>query len=116
MPEVPYYAVIFTSKRRAEEGDGYAEMAAQMEALARTQPGFLGVESVSSWQIRSGITISYWKDESSIKSWKGNLDHLLAQKKGKHSWYLHYDVRVAKVEREYTGGFESASGHEAHQT
>lgn len=134
MPQVPYYAVIFTSKRRAEEGDGYAQTAAQMDALARMQPGFLGVESVSSvlegkdifrikrtstlmlfatdadaeagraWQVRSGITVSYWKDEESIKSWKGNLDHLLAQKKGKNNWYLHYEVRISKVEREYTGG------------
>ncbi|KAJ7494462.1 hypothetical protein B0H11DRAFT_1858316 [Mycena galericulata] len=102
MPGVPYYAVIFTSRRRAQEGDGYEETSAQMDALARTQPGFLGIES-----IRSGITISYWKDESSIKAWKTNLNHLLAQKKGKNEWYMQYQVRVSKVEREYTGGFES---------
>lgn len=45
--EVPYYAVIFTSKRKAQEGDGYPEMAAKMDALARAQPGFLDIESVS---------------------------------------------------------------------
>ena len=34
----PYYAVIFTNLRK--EGDnGYAEMAQQMEALAKEQPG-----------------------------------------------------------------------------
>ncbi|KAJ7118884.1 hypothetical protein C8R44DRAFT_982613 [Mycena epipterygia] len=118
---VPYYAVIFTSRRRAQEGDGYPEMAAKMDALARTQPGFLGIESVSSviedaklevdsdgsCQIRSGITISYWKDESSIKQWKSNLDHLLAQKKGKNNWYLRYEVRVSKVEREYASGMQA---------
>ncbi|KAJ6546867.1 putative enzyme [Mycena capillaripes] len=114
----PYYAVIFTSKRKAQEGDGYSEMAAKMDALARAQPGFLGMESVSSviedakpdddrpWQVRSGITISYWADESSIKTWKSNLEHLLAQKKGKENWYLRYDVRISKVERAYTGGLE----------
>ncbi|KAJ6606296.1 hypothetical protein DFH09DRAFT_1119759 [Mycena vulgaris] len=115
-PEPPYYAVIFSSKRKAQEGDGYPEMAAKMISLAQTQPGFLGIESVSSavedggdspWQVRSGITISYWKDEGSIKSWKANLDHLLAQKKGKNDWYLHYEIRVSRVERAYTGGFES---------
>ncbi|KAJ7671009.1 hypothetical protein B0H17DRAFT_1085522 [Mycena rosella] len=114
--EVPYYAVIFSSKRKAQEGDGYPEMAAQMVSLAQTQPGFLGIESVSSagedggdssGKVITGITISYWKDESSIKAWKSNLDHLLAQKKGKNDWYTHYEVRVSRVERAYEGGFES---------
>ncbi|KAJ6620343.1 hypothetical protein B0H10DRAFT_1792023 [Mycena sp. CBHHK59/15] len=103
----PHYAVIFSSKRRAKEGDGYSEMAAKMDALARQQTGFLGIESVSS--LRSGITISYWKDEDSIKSWKANLEHLLAQKKGRNEWYLKYEVKVAKVDRAYTGGIEPES-------
>ncbi|KAJ7090420.1 putative enzyme [Mycena belliarum] len=102
--EPPYYAVIFTSKRRVQGGDGYPETAAQMDALAQTQPGFLGFDSV-----RSTITVSYWKDESSIKAWKGNLDHLLAQKKGKNDWYLRYQVHVSRVERTYAGGMESDS-------
>jgi hypothetical protein len=46
--QIPYYAVIFTSKRKAQEGDGYQEMAVKMDALARAQPGFLGIDSVSS--------------------------------------------------------------------
>ncbi|CAK5279241.1 unnamed protein product [Mycena citricolor] len=115
---VPYFAVIFTSTRRAVEGDGYPEMAARMDALAHEQPGFVGIDSVSSlvqdatpetpWQIRSGITISYWKDEDAIRNWKSNLEHLLAQKLGKKTWYLRYDVRVARVERAYSGGSEEA--------
>ncbi|KAJ7348968.1 hypothetical protein DFH08DRAFT_863961 [Mycena albidolilacea] len=114
--QIPYYAVIFTSKRKAQEGDGYQEMVVKMDALARAQPGFLGIDSVSSvaegsgteepWEVRSGITVSYWKDESSIKAWKSNLEHLLAQKKGKSHWYLHYEVRVTKVERAYSGSWE----------
>ncbi|KAJ7213105.1 hypothetical protein GGX14DRAFT_361264 [Mycena pura] len=101
---VPHYAVIFTSKRRSRPGDCYSETLAQMDTLVRAQPGFLSVDSVSSIQLVSGITISYWTDESSIQAWKRNLDHLLAQKKGKSEWYLRYEVRVSKVERAYTGG------------
>ncbi|KAJ6500681.1 hypothetical protein C8R45DRAFT_77112 [Mycena sanguinolenta] len=110
-PETPYYAVIFTSKRKFREGDAYQEMAAKMDALAQAQPGFIGIDSVSSViedteGLRSGITISYWKDEESIKAWKRNAEHLLAQKLGMHNWYLHYEVRVSKVERAYIGGME----------
>ena len=43
-PAPPYYAVIFTSVKTPEE-KGYSEMAERMIQLAKTQPGFLGVES-----------------------------------------------------------------------
>jgi heme-degrading monooxygenase HmoA len=57
--QIPYYAVIFTSKRKAQEGDGYQEMAVKMDALARAQPGFLGIDSVSS--VVEGKVLSYFK-------------------------------------------------------
>lgn len=62
--KLPYYAVIFTSMRTDVDG-GYAQMAEQMEMLARQQPGFLGVESARE---EIGITVSYWKDIESIKN------------------------------------------------
>jgi len=96
----PYYAVIFTSIRT--EGDnGYSEVAARMLELAAQQDGFLGVESAREM---IGITVSYWEDLDSIKKWKENSEHLLAQEKGKTLWYKAFSVRVAKVEREYEFG------------
>ena len=93
----PYYAVIFTSTRTGVE-KGYSEMAAKMIELAKLQPGFLGVESVRE---EIGITVSYWKDLESIKNWKENMDHSVAQKMGRNVWYINYKVRIAKVERDY---------------
>lgn len=93
----PYYAVIFTSVRTKVE-QGYAEMANLMVDMAKQQEGFLGVESARN---EIGITVSYWKDLESIKSWKSNLDHLQAQRMGKQKWYESYKVRIALVEREY---------------
>jgi heme-degrading monooxygenase HmoA len=100
-PEPPYYAVIFTSKRSA--GDhGYAAMADAMAELALQQSGNLGAESARGAD-GLGITVSYWRDEASIKAWKGIVSHLAAQKLGRERWYDHYEVRVAKVERVYSG-------------
>jgi heme-degrading monooxygenase HmoA len=93
----PYFAVIFTSKRK-KNSSGYSEMAEQMEELAELQPGYLGIESAHS---EIGITVSYWKTLESIKSWKNNLEHQIAQKKGKTEWYQWYNVRICKVERGY---------------
>ncbi|HLT34385.1 MAG TPA: antibiotic biosynthesis monooxygenase [Aquaticitalea sp.] len=93
----PYYAVIFTSTRT--EGDnGYGDMAALMEDLAKQQMGFLGIESA---RTEVGITVSYWKSLEAIKNWKQQTDHLVAQRKGRTEWYKWYKVRICKVEREY---------------
>jgi len=99
LPDPPYYAVIFTT-RRTEGDHGYAEMAEKMEILAREQPGFLGIESVRAPD-KSGITVSYWESEDAIRAWKRNAEHTAARELGRTRWYEHYELKVAKVERAY---------------
>ncbi|MFD2822625.1 antibiotic biosynthesis monooxygenase family protein [Lacinutrix iliipiscaria] len=93
----PYYAVIFTSTQN-ENIEGYAEMAEKMEALAKQQDGFLGIDSARN---DVGLTISYWESLDAIKKWKQHNEHLVAQLKGRQDWYNWYHVRICKVEREY---------------
>ncbi len=102
-PAGGYYAVIFTSTRTPGD-QGYAEMAARMDALAAQQPGYLGVESARDEGL--GITVSYWESEAAIAAWKRHAEHLMAQASGRSTWYEHFQVRVAKVERSY--GFQVA--------
>lgn len=100
-PEPPYYAVIFTSQRT--EGDhGYGAMAEAMHRLALEQPGCLGAESTRDAS-GLGITVAYFADEAAITNWRENVRHLAAQRLGRERWYVHYAVRVAKVERAYVG-------------
>lgn len=94
---LPYYAVIFTSKKSNSTED-YNQTAILMEKLAKNQPGFLGVNSARS---EIGITVSYWKNLEAIKIWKNQQDHIEAQNRGKNEWYSSYSVRIAKVEFEY---------------
>jgi heme-degrading monooxygenase HmoA len=96
-PEPPYYAVIFSSLT-TEFSEAYTETAARMVELAALQPGFLGVETAHE---ELGITISYWSDLDSIKHWKRNAEHLVAQKMGREKWYSDYKTRIARVERDY---------------
>jgi heme-degrading monooxygenase HmoA len=96
-PAPPYYAVIFSSLRNADI-QGYAETATRMVELAAEQPGFLGVESVRE---DLGITVSYWSDLQSIKQWKAQAEHRLAQQMGMDKWYSSYKTRIALVERDY---------------
>jgi len=96
-PIPPYYAVIFTSLR-TDEDRGYDKTASRMVELANKQKGFLGMETARS---EVGITVSYWETLDSIQNWKNNLEHKIAQKKGKKKWYAAYKVRICKVEKDY---------------
>lgn len=95
-PEPPYYAVIFTSIR-SHNNEGYSETANRMMEQASKQDGFLGIETAHD---DVGITISYWKDMESIKNWKKNPEHKLAQEKGIKEWYKYFSTRITKVERD----------------
>jgi heme-degrading monooxygenase HmoA len=96
-PDPPYTAVIFTSTRTDSDG-GYAATAQAMADLAARQPGFLGVESAREGV---GITVSYWADEQAALAWKAVAEHLVAQQRGRDTWYAEYRVRVATVVRDY---------------
>ncbi len=97
-PEPPYYAVIFSSLRTPEDGVGYAATAQQMLELAAEQPGFLGVESA---RAELGLTVSYWSSLEAIQQWRDVAEHRLARARGHKRWYQAFQVRIARVEREY---------------
>ena len=97
--QLPYYAVIFTSTR-TESDNGYAETADKMVELAKTQPGFLGIESARDSEL--GITVSYWESLEAIQNWKHNAEHTFARNKGREIWYKFFTTRICKVEREYS--------------
>ena len=105
LPEPPYYAVIFSSRRRGDAAGGYAEAATRMEELVATQPGFLGAESARDGE-GFGITTAYFDSEASIKAWREHAEHASTRQRGREAWYSQYAVRVAKVERAY--GWERA--------
>ena len=100
-PAPPYWVVVFTSQRTTQDAEGYAEMDEALERLAPEQPGFLGIESVRDAS-GLGITVSYWRDEESIATWKRHALHAEAQQLGRSRWYVDYALRVARVERSYT--------------
>jgi len=100
-PKPPYYAVIFSSQRHAQDA-GYGETADRMVELAAGQNGYLGIESVRGHD-GFGITVSYWQSEDDIRAWKRNAEHSLARERGRSEWYEHFELRVALVERAYGG-------------
>jgi len=100
-PAPPYYAVIFTS-RRTQVDEGYGAMAERMVELAARRNGFLGVETTRGAD-GLGITVSYWASLEDIAGWRADSEHRVAQVTGRRKWYEHFDVRIALVERAYSG-------------
>ncbi|WP_428587904.1 antibiotic biosynthesis monooxygenase family protein [Pseudodesulfovibrio sp.] len=90
------WTVIFTSVRTDRDG-GYAETAGRMLELARSMPGFLGVDSARE---EVGITVSYWDSPEAIRAWREHPEHRAAQARGRKEWYASFTTRVCKVERE----------------
>ena len=99
LPDPPYFAVIFSSRRTPEDA-GYAQMADRMVELAAEQQGYLGIESARD-EVGFGITVSYWDSLEAIRNWRAHAEHRIAQEYGMKQWYLHYEIRIAHVTRAY---------------
>jgi heme-degrading monooxygenase HmoA len=94
-------AVVFVSRRTVDHGDEYAAMANDMEELVHGHPGFVDMVSVRDPVSGQGITVAYFEDEESVASWKANVAHAEAQRRGVADFYEAYDVTVAQVLRQY---------------
>ncbi|WP_373491549.1 antibiotic biosynthesis monooxygenase [Parasphingorhabdus sp.] len=93
-------AVIFCARRTGSAEADYQVAAAAMSALAAQQPGYLGEDHARSAE-GLGITISYWRDDTSAKAWRDHPDHAVIRDQGRDRWYSEYSLHVARVERSY---------------
>ncbi|RYY44126.1 MAG: antibiotic biosynthesis monooxygenase [Sphingomonadales bacterium] len=91
--------VMFISQRTGVDAEGYAVVAAAMDALAAEQPGYRGIDSLS--QRGLGITLSYWADEASAVAWRQHPEHAAIREAGRGRWYDWYRLHVAEIDRSY---------------
>jgi len=94
------YAVIFTATV-GDRDSRYRKMAGQLRDLAIADFGC--TDFISATEGEQEIAISYWPDEASIKNWKQQAEHKVAQQFGREGWYKHYQVEVVKILRSYSG-------------
>jgi len=97
-PNPPYWAVIAPAEL-ADDVRGYPELAAKLVELAKSQPGFLGIET--GFQRGFALAVSYWASLDAIAAWRTSSLHLIAKEKGKSAWFKKYVTRIARVERVY---------------
>ena len=95
--------ILFRSKLVDTAGDDYAQMAAAMDAHARTFKGFVDVKSFKA-EDGERLTVVWWEDEATLQAWAGDVRHRAAQAMGRQKWYEYYKMDVAEVIR--TKNFE----------
>jgi heme-degrading monooxygenase HmoA len=93
-------AVIFITHRTSADAEGYVAAAAEMEALAAQQPGYLGIDSARQAD-GFGITVSYWADDAAAAQWRDHPRHAATRELGRAHWYADYSLLVTRVERRY---------------
>ena len=90
--------VLFRSKL-VDAPEGYAEMAAEMEDLAKTMPGFIDVKGYLA-EDGERLTVVRWQDEETLRQWREQVRHRVAQRTGREKWYQYYKMEVAELVRE----------------
>jgi len=92
------YAVIFKAEINMLD-KSYSETALRMRELATSKYGCTEFIAVTEGDYE--IAISYWENQEQILKWKQDAKHLIAQEKGRSTWYKNYKVEVVEVIREY---------------
>jgi heme-degrading monooxygenase HmoA len=109
LPDPPYLAVIFVSyAQQGRDEELYAASLASMVQLARSTPGYLGMDaSVSNL---GSIAVAYFRDEESLAAFRDHPDHAPIQKLGREQFFANYAFRLAVVHRSNSreGGVQSA--------
>ena len=98
------FAVIFEVWPTAAGKEEYLEIAANLREFLKKQDGFISIERFQSLnEDMKVLSLSFWRDEASIKKWRNVVEHRAAQKKGRDSLFHSYRIRVAEVVRDYSG-------------
>jgi heme-degrading monooxygenase HmoA len=102
--------VLFRSKL-VHPSSGYPEMADEMEQLARTMPGFVDVKAYKA-EDGERLTVVFWQDEQTLRAWREQARHRVAQRMGREQWYQYYKMDVATIVRstEFNRELEGVGG------
>jgi heme-degrading monooxygenase HmoA len=95
-------AVIFEAVPHAGQQQVYLDAAAALRPQLDPVPGFISIERFVS-QTTPGklLSLSFWRDESSIQAWRNLEAHRAIQAAGRERIFADYRLRVAAVLRDY---------------
>jgi heme-degrading monooxygenase HmoA len=96
-------AVIFEVIPNQDGKSEYLDIAGDLRRLLENRDGFISIERFQSLvDERKILSLSFWRDEAAIQSWRNEMEHRTAQQKGRSSLFDAYRIRVAEVIRDYS--------------
>lgn len=95
-------AVIFEVEPGKEGHAAYLEHAARLRPILEQIDGFISVERFQSLtNPKKLVSLSFWRDEASVRAWRESAGHRAAQAAGRAGIFEDYRLRVANVTRDY---------------
>jgi heme-degrading monooxygenase HmoA len=95
-------AVIFEVWPAQGRKDDYLAIAAALRADLDRIDGFISVERFQSLSDpKKLLSLSFWRNEEAVKSWRSHSKHRESQTKGRTGIFADYRLRVAAVTRDY---------------
>ena len=95
-------AVIFELWLAPGQQTTYFELAAQLRPELDLIDGFISIERFESLATPGKyLSLSFWRDEAAVQSWRNCGNHRIAQAHGRASVLADYRLRVASVLRDY---------------
>ena len=102
------FVVVFEVQPKPGREQDYLDLAASLKPALEEIDGFISVERFRSVSAPGKlVSISFWRDEASVKRWREHNRHHLAQLSGRAQIFADYRISVAEIERQY-GMFERA--------
>lgn len=95
-------AVIFEGIPLEGRKNEYLSIAVDLKPHLMKMDGFVSIERYESlYNPGKILSLSFWKDDESVKNWRNTELHREAQIKGRQSIFKDYRIRIAEVTRDY---------------
>lgn len=95
-------AVIFEVWPARGRKDDYLAIAAALRTDLTQIDGFISVERFQSLSDPDKLlSLSFWRDEEAVKTWRNHVQHRESQAKGRAGIFADYRLRIAATIRDY---------------
>lgn len=109
-------AVIFEVWPKATGKQEYLDIAAHLRPLLNEIDGFISIERFESLSEPGKIlSLSFWRDEQAIETWRRLETHRTAQVRGRTALFEDYHLRIAGVIRDYGMTSREQAPHDSHE-
>ncbi|MBZ9789478.1 antibiotic biosynthesis monooxygenase [Rhizobium sp. 3T7] len=95
-------AVIFEVLPFMGERHTYLDLAGELRGELEMIDGFISIERFESLTNRGKLlSLSFWRDEEAVKTWRNLEAHRAAQHAGRNGVFADYRLRIGHIVRDY---------------